>query len=79
MSNDITDDIPRSDERAIAIRLRDHGQCQACNRTADEVDLEVHQIVPGAGSNQMSNFVLLCSEHHRDAHAQDGAGTGGHT
>lgn len=65
------DDLPRSDERAVAVRLRDHERCQACNRTASKFRLEVHRIVPGdRAANQMSNFILLCADCHDSAHSR---------
>ena len=65
-------DIPSSDARAIAVQLRDQNRCQACSRTATRSsELEVHRIVPRPeASNQMSNFVLLCSRCHAAAHDQ---------
>jgi 5-methylcytosine-specific restriction endonuclease McrA len=66
----IQTDVPPSDERSVAVRLRDHEQCQACNRTRSEVrDLDVHQIVPTErAANQLSNYILLCRECHERAH-----------
>ena len=64
------DDLPRSDERAIAVRLRDNERCTICNRTPAETSLEVHAIIPEdeEASNKLSNYVLLCEEHHEKAH-----------
>jgi 5-methylcytosine-specific restriction endonuclease McrA len=67
-------DLPRSDDRAVAVRLRDRDQCQACKRTAAEVgSLEVHRIVPHEETvNQLSNYVLLCQRCHNAAHTDEG-------
>lgn len=63
-------DLPRSDERAIAVRLRDNDRCTICNRTPAETDLEVHAIIHGddEANSKLANYVLLCEEHHRKAH-----------
>jgi 5-methylcytosine-specific restriction endonuclease McrA len=63
-------DIPRTDERAIAVRLRDDAQCAICHRNQAEAQLEVHEIVPNddEAAKTISNYVLLCEEHHRKAH-----------
>jgi 5-methylcytosine-specific restriction endonuclease McrA len=63
-------DIPRADERAIAVRLRDDAQCAICKRSQTEASLEVHEIVPNdkEAAKTISNYVLLCQEHHRKAH-----------
>ena len=68
-----TNDLPKSDERAIAVRLRDNERCTICNRAASQTELQVHTIVPGDGpaSMKLSNYVLLCEEHHRKAHQED--------
>jgi 5-methylcytosine-specific restriction endonuclease McrA len=65
-----TSDLPPSDERAIAVRLRDNDSCTICRRTSAETNLEVHSIIPGDGDVQdrLSNYVLLCEDHHRAAH-----------
>lgn len=65
-----TNDIPRTDERAIAVRLRDDEQCAICHRNQAEAPLEVHEIVPNddQAAKTMSNYVLLCKEHHEMAH-----------
>lgn len=67
------DDLPRSDERAIAVRLRDDERCRICNRSKAENPLEVHEIVSGddEAANKLANYVLLCQEHHRKAHEND--------
>ena len=70
MTDEAANDLPRHDERAIAVRLRDNEQCQACSRTASESTLEIHRIVP-VNTNQMSNFVLLCKRCHAAAHQRD--------
>lgn len=65
-----TSDLPRTDERTLAVRRRDRDQCQACKRTtAETAGFHIHQIVPGdQAANQLSNYVLLCPQCHCDAH-----------
>lgn len=71
-------DLPPADERAIAVRLRDNDRCSICNRSAAETQLEVHAIVPNddEAASKMSNYVLLCEEHHRKAHHVKGVQNG---
>ena len=63
-------DIPRTDERAIAVRLRADEQCAICHRNQAETQLEVHEIVSNddEAAKTISNYVLLCKEHHGKAH-----------
>lgn len=63
-------DIPQTDERAVAVRLRDDEQCAICNRNQAEVQLEVHEIVANddEAAKTISNYMLLCKEHHQKAH-----------
>jgi 5-methylcytosine-specific restriction endonuclease McrA len=63
-------DLPPNDDRVQAIRQRDRDMCQYCRRKQGEVPgLDIHQIVPGDSDVQpLSNFLLLCEDHHRMAH-----------
>lgn len=63
-------DLPRADDRAIAVRLRDYDSCIICNRGKSKANLEVHEIVKDdqEASRKLANYVLLCEEHHRKAH-----------
>lgn len=65
-------DLPPTDERVIAVRLRDHDQCTVCNRTES---LEVHQIVPDdkGAEKKLANYILLCEDHHQKAHREQEA------
>jgi len=64
-------DIPRTDERAIAVRLRADEQCAICHRNQAEVSLEVHEIVSNddEAAKTISNYILLCEDHHKKAHS----------
>ena len=66
-----TTDLPPTDERAIAVRLRDE-QCAICHRNEAETTLEIHEIVANddEAAKTMANYVLLCEEHHQKAHRQ---------
>lgn len=68
----MSSDIPRSDERAIAVRLRDQDRCQGCGESKHSSDhLEVHSIVPEhVGVDTLTNYVLLCERCHQLAHQQ---------
>jgi 5-methylcytosine-specific restriction endonuclease McrA len=65
-----TNDLPPTDERAVAVRLRDNNRCAICGRCRGQGDLEVHAIVTGddEAATRMSNYILLCKKHHRLAH-----------
>ncbi len=74
-----TNDLPQTDERAIAVRLRDNERCTICHRSTSEASLEVHAIVHGdkQAQNKLSNYVLLCEEHHEKAHQKTVSQYGG--
>lgn len=58
------------DERKEAVRERDRNRCVNCTASGPGVTLDVHHIVPRgrAGSNRLSNMVVLCRECHEAAH-----------
>lgn len=68
-----TNDLSPTDERAVAVRLRDNNRCAICNRGRSRTELEVHAIVTGddEAANRMSNYILLCKKHHRLAHQSE--------
>jgi hypothetical protein len=57
------------------VRERDHHLCRICVRTSPP--LEVHHIIfrSQGGSDTLDNLILLCKEHHMDAHGSARPGT----
>lgn len=55
------------------IKTRDHHKCQKCFAFGDQINLQVHHIVPvsDGGTDDRSNLILLCSSCHTRVH-QDG-------
>jgi 5-methylcytosine-specific restriction endonuclease McrA len=68
----MSSDIPRLTAKAQAIKQRDRNTCQRCKRSRHEIvgELEVHEIVPSSDVEEspLSNYTLLCSGCHREAH-----------
>lgn len=65
----IATDIPITDERAVALRLKNRGKCEGCDEHAD--DLQIHEIIPKEyAANRLSNYILLCEECHEEASAE---------
>lgn len=58
------------DGRKQAVRERDRHRCMNCTASGSDVTLDVHHIVPRgqAGSNRLSNMVVLCRRCHDAAH-----------
>ena len=59
-----------TEDRRLEVYLRDGGFCQRpfCKNSGDHVH---HRIFRSAGgSDSPENLVLLCNEHHREAHSQ---------
>ncbi|WP_080505198.1 HNH endonuclease [Halorubrum aethiopicum] len=71
-----------TDRRAVSttqreqILQRDNHECQNCKRSSgsNDIDLEVHHIVPKAmnGTDHSSNLVTLCHQCHKAAHGWSG-------
>jgi 5-methylcytosine-specific restriction endonuclease McrA len=63
-------DLPPTDDRAVAVRLRDNDRCAICGRSKSQTELDIHAIVTGdeEAATRMSNYILLCKKHHRLAH-----------
>lgn len=68
MSESKSDRDPRRPDFELAVRERDHHQCQKCHRHESEIGMEIFQIVPDSSPELiLSNHILLCEDHYKEA------------